>query len=907
MTKPPDQSNSSGSLRDSARLRADRDAAVQAAQVAMRDGTRLMRLLTILGEPLGIAALLDKALATLSELFASDIVVLVDPGGTGSFVPLAAVGLPEETVRLPFSRAETGHLAQAMRTGMPVSCDDARTNPEVDEQLRELGARRVVWLPVTSGGESRGGLILARCHELPFSHGDIGLLRAMAYRIGGALEQAQRRAQMEVLVDAGQRIGRRLDPATVALEAVRLFTALVGANAAALALTDGAGRVERVVRSGLDAAHDPLWIRLAGRCLGAGGSTPAEALQSVEMPSEGPAQSLIAVPLKTQEKVHGVLFAIRFCRIAFLPDAHQVATLYAAQVASDLENARLYQTSQDEVARRLRLEEALRQSKRQVEDLLAVRTIQLDDANLQILEQNRKYQDLYDAAPCGYYSLDASGVFLQVNATALKMLGYTVDEVVGRMSIPDVLASHCRGQLAGAWEALLERGEVRDHQMHFRRRDGSEFPGVLNCFVIRDEAGEVQSVRCALFDDSERVAKESHIADLNQELEKRAIAAEAASRAKSRFLATMSHEVRTPLNAIMGFTELLRSQVANPDQKDKLGKIGVASAQLLKIIDDVLELARADSAGSMMLERAEFAFDALLRRVVEPAEARARAKGLAFHLEMGLMPGVVVGDAGRVAEILDKLLDNAVKFTESGSVLVRGRVASETAAVIALRFEIQDTGIGIKPENLERIFSPFEQGDSSTTRAYGGAGLGLAIARHLARLMGGDVGVASTPCIGSTFWVTLCLGRPAQGAGESSPDDPAAALKRDFSASRILVVDDSKISQELMADLLSHAGLPFDLAEDGQAAIEKARRTSYAAILIEKTMPRRDGLDAAREIRRIAGYREVPIIAVTADTLKEDREACLAAGMTDYLTKPFDPHLLLETLLKRLAGSGRSS
>ena len=568
---------------DPAQLRAARDAAIQAAQVAMRDTTRLMRLLTILGEPISLDILLDRALATLSELFAADIVVLLDPGGTGSFVPLAAVGLPEESIQRPFSSAESSHVAQAQRTGMPVLSTQASTDPEVDIQLRELGAEAAIWLPVNGSHSTRGVLILARCHVTPFGHADVGLLTAMAYRIGVALEQAQRRVQLEIMVRAGQQIGCHLDATTVAIKTAHIFPSVVGADAAALVLNDAAGWVGSIERSKLDPALDSLWIHLAERYLAKADNEPGWlfatanlatelALHSLEMPAQCPVRSLLATPVRYQDRQRGILFAMRFTPTAFTPDTYQVATLFAGQTSSAIENALLYQALRDELSERWRLEEELRRSKQQVEDLLARRTLQLDEAHLQLWGQKQEYQELYDMAPCGYHSLDATGTFLKVNAMEQQMLGYTAEEMVGRMNIRDVVAPHCRHLIDKRWQELVLHGQVRDQQYDFRRRDGSMFPGVLNGVVVRNEQGHFLSTRCVLFDDTERIAKERHVAALNVELETRAIAAEAANQAKSQFLATMSHEVRTPLNAIMGFTQLLKMRAVVPGSAGQAGE-----------------------------------------------------------------------------------------------------------------------------------------------------------------------------------------------------------------------------------------------------------------------------------------------------------------------------------------------
>ncbi|CAG0997415.1 partial Sensory/regulatory protein RpfC, partial [Rhodocyclaceae bacterium] len=708
-----------------AQLRAARDAAVREAQLAMRDTTRLMRLLTILGEPADFAVLLDRALITLSELFGADIAVLLDPAGSGSFVPTAAVGLPEDMAGLPFADAGPGPVAQVLRTGLPVVREGIGGDPDVDVQLRELGAATAVWAPVNGSHGTRGVLVLARCRAGAFAPADVGLVTAMGYRLGIALEQAQRRAQMELMVRAGQQIGCHLDVAAVAAEAVAIFPAVVGADAAVLVLAaaDGGGRVE--LGRGAPAL-DGFWQGLAASCL-ASAQTPGWLLSTsslaaelgrrgLALPADCPVQSLLAVPVGPGERPLGILFGLRRTPTDFPPDTRQIAAVYAGAVSSALENARLCQALRDELRGRHWLEEELRNSKRQVERLLDQRTLQLDAAHMELLAQKQEYEELYNTAPCGYHSLDADGMFRRVNATARRMLGYTGDEMVGRMRLHDIVAPHCRHLLDQRWQRLMQQGRLADLQLDFLRRDGSIFPGVLNGIVIRDAHGDFLATRCVLFDDSERKAGERRIATLNAELERRAMAAEAANGAKSRFLATMSHEVRTPLNAIMGFTELLQLDDLQPAQRKMLDAVDAASRQLLDILDDVLEVARVETPDALVLEAADFDFDDLMRRVVEPAAAKARAKGLAFRQEMGLVPRTLRGDARRLGEILRKLLDNAVKFTAQGAVVLRGRVVEAGAADVLLGFEVQDTGIGIAPGDRERIFESFEQGDGSMTR-----------------------------------------------------------------------------------------------------------------------------------------------------------------------------------------------
>ena len=355
------------------RLRATRDAAVQAARAAVRDTTRLTRLLAILSEPGPLELLLDQVLSTLSELFAADIVVLLDPAGTGIFSPLAAVGIPEDMLQQPLSDAEGGYVVSVMRSGASILTTEANADPKVDSQLRELGAEVAVWLPVIGRHAARGALILARCRPDPFVHADVDLLAAMSYRIGLALEEAQRNTQLEQIVRTGHEIGRHLDELAVSDEAVRMFPAVVRADAAALVLSDPNDAPRCVALFGLDPAWAATWGRLAERLLAdsrliSAGSYSTSNLRAaaefpfLDLPDACSVRALLAVPIRREERIRGLLYAMRLSATAFNPDTLQIATLYASQISAALENARLYRAVHDELAERMRAERALRTS-----------------------------------------------------------------------------------------------------------------------------------------------------------------------------------------------------------------------------------------------------------------------------------------------------------------------------------------------------------------------------------------------------------------------------------------------------------------------------------------------------------------------------------------------------------------
>jgi len=527
-------------------------------------------------------------------------------------------------------------------------------------------------------------------------------------------------------------------------------------------------------------------------------------------------------------------------------------------------------------------------------------------------ESRRVYESLFEDAPIAYHEINCRGIICRVNRAECRLLGLPTVEMLGRPVWEFVAPEEREASRAAVHRKLAGQQPLVPFLRVYRRRDGRNVVVEIHENLIRDVRGNIVGIRTALLDVTERQqareqleAQARELEHANRELRAALSLARQATELKSRFLANVSHEIRTPMHGILGMTELLLATPLDEQQRTYARAVMESGEALLELINDLLDISKIE-AGRMHLEHSPFDPGALARSVADLLRVRATAKGLELNCWLDpKLPPRLLGDAGRLRQVLLNLVGNAVKFTERGQVRLRALVQAESPDKTTLHFSVEDTGIGIDPEQQTLLFESFVQGDGSSSRKYGGTGLGLTISKQLVEMMGGRIGVDSQPGRGSTFWFTVELDKAPAEAAEPEPDRTRTAnLPEPAQRCRILLAEDNAINQKIALKILSQAGFQVEAVNNGAEAVQALQKSSYDLVLMDVQMPGMDGLEATERIRRLeAGRRRTPIIALTANAMAGDRERCLAAGMDDYLSKPVRREELWEAVRRWVASS----
>ncbi len=555
-----------------------------------------------------------------------------------------------------------------------------------------------------------------------------------------------------------------------------------------------------------------------------------------------------------------------------------------------------------------------------------LRPLRAKDATLHLMAQ------ALAQSPANVVVSDLGGRIVYVNESTIRGTGYTREELIG-MRPQALLTPASHAEVRATIGDALAQGQEWKGQFQTMRKDGSHYPVAISIRPLLDAQGRVTHHVAVGSDITERLrvadelarhqhqledmvgertqaleiantqlaeqfkatqAAEALLARLNAELAQRVEQADAATRAKSAFLANMSHEIRTPMNAIIGLTHLMARDTRDTLQQERLAKIDNAARHLLQVINDVLDLSKIE-AGKLELEQLTFSVDALLGRTFDLVSERAREKGLELIVDTDHLPTHLSGDATRLSQALLNLLSNAVKFTHQGWVRLRGEIVQTQGDSLLVRFEVQDTGEGIAQDQQDTLFNAFAQADSSTTRRHGGTGLGLALTRHLAQLMGGEVGLRSTPGQGSTVWFTAWLHR-APEAGESAAPMSLTGL-------RAMLVDDLPESLTSVADQLLSLGLQVDTADGGEMALVRVQARMQAAqphdvFVVDWRMAPLDGIETLARLRSLLGGAMPPSFLITAFDEPLMRRQAHVAGCDAVLVKPITPSALHDTMVR---------
>jgi len=522
----------------------------------------------------------------------------------------------------------------------------------------------------------------------------------------------------------------------------------------------------------------------------------------------------------------------------------------------------------------------------------------LQQAHLQadkLREAHEQQQAIVTSAPYGI-AVVQNGLIAQANSRLDELLGYAQGEQLQRSPLTwldQVICGQSLTTLETEVREALDSGKIYQQRLQLRRKDSRCFWASVSARAIASANQSPRSIWII-----EDISAQQAAAD---EMQQARQLAEDSARIKAEFLANMSHEIRTPMNAIIGMTHLTLKTELNERQRDYLSKVQSSSRHLLGVIDDILDFSKIE-AGKLQLETRDFNLVQLLDEVLDQVRERIAEKGLDLHLEVSAdVPLCLCGDPLRLRQILLNYLSNAVKFTERGQIRVAVNLRQGGVDDALLHFSVSDSGIGLSSEQLKHMFQSFQQADASTTRRFGGTGLGLAIAKQLSGLMGGQVGVQSVSGEGSDFWFEVRLQLARSDVIEGLTTGVHLSDWRVAEGTRILLVEDNELNQQVAAELLQAVGCSVDIAADGRQALNRLSEERYDLVFMDMQIPVFDGLAVTRLLRRLPGLSALPVVAMTANASRRDHQACLAAGMNDFVSKPFEPQTLYTIMQRWLA------
>ncbi len=500
-------------------------------------------------------------------------------------------------------------------------------------------------------------------------------------------------------------------------------------------------------------------------------------------------------------------------------------------------------------------------------------------------ESEEKFRNIFESFQDIYFRTDIYGKITMVSPSGFEISGYTEDEVIGKHITVFNVSPKKQTNLI---KRLLRTGTVRNYESNLILKDGSVMQSISNIRLIYNKDGKPVAVDGVVRDIT-------YLKKASEELYKAKEIAERSLKVKESFLANMSHEIRTPMNGIIGMIDLINETNLDLEQKNYVQTIKKSSETLLTILNDILDLSKIE-AGKMQLRLTPVSLEGTVEKLYSLFCQQAVNKNieLIYHTDPELPP-YVLADETRLLQIMSNLTSNSIKFTDEGSVTINMLVHKKVVNTYTIKVEIIDTGIGIAKENKQKLFHSFSQIDDSSTKLYAGTGLGLAISKELCKLMNGEIGVESELGSGSNFWFTFEAKESKRSAASKSPEDnrPAIANKLEDINPYILIVDDNSINQLVASEILKKSGCKVDVAENGLIAIEKVKNNRYDLVFMDIQMPQMDGVTATKEIRKIESTYRTPIVAMTAYSMKEDKEKFLISGMDDYISKPIKAETLV--------------